>query len=302
MITLNTEKGLVRLETWDDVVSRPGFVANLDPSTTKLENILGNYTLFPFIPCGLTTCHTAHGIGYLVVTSDGRETNIGQHCGRKYFGVEFKRLAKAYDQEQRNQNRREMLVALQHRLPGIEARVATLMDGPLGARWINRHASALIDPVKGLPATVTNIMGGLVRRRTGTLTRSRIATKEDLDLMRAQRQRIQPGENYVEEVVGQIEGVSALFKENDLRRLLVINLADLDTIKGTDVENMKDKALKDLAKWSESIDPTLAQVEEVVAAGRRLLTQANLQPLFEFTTRREDRQTLATFLADLPQA
>jgi hypothetical protein len=302
MITLNTEKGLVRLDSWDDVMSRPGYVANLDPRTTRLVEVLGNYTLFPFLQCGLSTCHTSHGKGYLVVTSDGRETNIGQDCGRKYFGLEFKRLAKAFDQHEQNQRRRVALVALQHRIPTIEARIATLMDEPLGARWVNRHATRLIDPLKGLPKAVTNIMGGLLRRRTGALTRSRVATKEDLQLMRAQGQRIQSGANYIEEVIGQVEGISALYKENDLRRLLVLDMANLALIKGLDIDSMKDKMLRDLAKWGESVEPALAQAEEALATGRRLLTQANMRQLLAFTTSREDRQTLTAFIAELPEA
>lgn len=37
MITHNTEKGLVRIELWDDIVSRPGFLAAIDPKTVKLK-------------------------------------------------------------------------------------------------------------------------------------------------------------------------------------------------------------------------------------------------------------------------
>ncbi|MBT2119679.1 hypothetical protein KK141_21345 [Dyella sp. LX-66] len=301
MITLTTDKGLVRLESWDDVLSRPGFVTDLNPRKVKLERIIGSYALFPFLPCGLSSCHRSHGKGYLVATSDGRETNIGKDCGKRHFDVVFERLSKAFDRDLRNKERRETLVALQHRIPAIEERIAALMDGTCGARWINKYAGRLRDPVKGPPTTVIAIVDGLVRRRSGALTRSRVATAEDLDHMRAVGQRIQPGDNYIEEVVGQLDGVATLYKENDLRRLLVLGMANLATVKALDVDGAKEKTLRDLAKWNESIEPTLAQAAEVIALGRRLLTQENLRRLLPMLSNKEDRQGFNAFLAELPE-
>ena len=301
MITLNTDKGLVRLASWDDVLSRPGFKTDIDPRAVKLDRIIGNYALFPFLPCGLSSCHTPHGKGYLVATSDGHETNIGKDCGKKHFDVEFKRLAKAFDQDLRSKERREALTALQHRVPAIEERIATLMDEPAGAKWVNKHAGRLLDPMKGLPPAVIAVVVGLVRRRSGALTRSRVATKDDLELMRAIGQRIQPGVNYVEEPVGQLDGVAALYPENDLRQLLIVDMANLAAVKNLDVDSANEKTLRDLVKWSERIEPNLAQAAETVAAGRRLLTQANLRQLLPFATDRQDRQTLTAFIAELPE-
>lgn len=298
MITLNTDKGLVRLESWDDVLSRPGFVAKIDPKKTKPESIIGSYALFPFLPCGL--CLTEHGKGYLVATSDGRETNIGKDCGKKHFDVEFKRMAKTFDQELRSKERREALVALQHRIPAIEERIATFLDEPNGAKWVNRYASRLQDPLKGLPPAVISIIGGMVRRRNGSLIRSRIANAEDLQRMRAMGQRIHPGDNYVEEVIGQLDGIAALYKENDLRRLLVIDMANLAAVKALDIDGAKEKTLRDLAKWSEVIEPNLARATEVIALGRRLLTQTNLRQLLALLSSKEDRLGFNSFLTELP--
>jgi len=302
MITLNTDKGLVRLESWDDVLSRSGFVADLDPRSVKLDRIIGSYALFPFLPCGLSTCHTSHGKGYLVATSDGRETNIGKDCGKKYFEVQFERMAKAFDRDLRSKERRETLVALQHRIPDIEQRIAALMDGPDGAKWVNRQIIRLTDPMKGMSQVIVALLGGLVRRRSGALTRSRVATEDELERMRTTGQRIQPGVNYVEETVGQLEGISALYKENSVRRLLVHEMANLASAKDLDVECAKEKTLRDLAKWSESIEPNFAQAAEVIAAGRRLLTKDNLRQLLPLVSGKEDRRVLNAYLAELPEA
>ena len=39
---------------------------DVDPKAVKLETIIGNYTQSDFVRCGLSTCHTKHGKGYLV--------------------------------------------------------------------------------------------------------------------------------------------------------------------------------------------------------------------------------------------
>lgn len=87
MITLSTDKGLVRIETWEDVLTRPGFKTDVDPRAVSLKSIIGSYAFATFLPCGLSSCHTPHGRGYLVLTSDGHETNIGKDCGKKYLAL-----------------------------------------------------------------------------------------------------------------------------------------------------------------------------------------------------------------------
>src|SRR5579871_2045899 len=116
MITLTTETGLVRIEDWNDVLQRPGFTPNIDPDTVALKAIIGSYAFKTFIPCGLSSCHTPHGRGYLVQAVDGRLTNIGKDCGKKYFSVDFEQMVKIYDRDLRAKERREVLVAFQHQI------------------------------------------------------------------------------------------------------------------------------------------------------------------------------------------
>lgn len=56
MITLNTDKGIVKIETWDEVIERPGYVSNLDSTTEKLKEIIGNYVFKEKVNCGLKKC------------------------------------------------------------------------------------------------------------------------------------------------------------------------------------------------------------------------------------------------------
>src|SRR3546814_1412159 len=117
MITINGEKGFVRIESWDDIESRPGFAKDIDPRSVKLKAIIGSYTFSDYIPCGLSTCHQPHGNGFLVVTVDGRETNIGRICGKRHFSVDFVQMSRVFLKDLRAQQNREFLWELKHRLP-----------------------------------------------------------------------------------------------------------------------------------------------------------------------------------------
>ncbi|WP_445147003.1 hypothetical protein [Dyella sp. Tek66A03] len=302
MITLNTDKGFVRVENWEEITSRPGFTPNIDPNAVKLQSIIGSYSFADFVPCGLSTCHQPHGRGYLVVTMDGRETNIGHDCGKKYFSVDFEDMARRFDRDVRAQERREILTSTQLRLPAIEARLAQIKDGPNGGTWIYKQVQVLTERGRGLPDSVVRVTTQIARSRNPALTKQRVATQEERDRMVAAGQRLS-GEAYVENVIGQLDGAAALYAENNLRELLVTKLrGHLDELAVVEVETLDDRELRRLSKWAEDIDPTLAQAEDVAAYGRKLLTRANIGQLLTYATSKQEREQVAHFLDGLLQA
>lgn len=44
MITISVERGLVRLNSWDELYETPGFVQVLDPKSAQLKEIIGVYS------------------------------------------------------------------------------------------------------------------------------------------------------------------------------------------------------------------------------------------------------------------
>src|SRR3546814_934796 len=156
MITINGEKGFVRIESWDDIESRPGFAKDIDPRSVKLKAIIGSYTFSDYIPCGLSTCHQPHGNGFLVVTVDGRETNIGRLCGKRHFSVDFVQMSRVFLKDLRAQQNREFLWELKHRLPSVTAEIDALKNQPYGANWIHLPISSLLGNSDSLPSSITN--------------------------------------------------------------------------------------------------------------------------------------------------
>jgi hypothetical protein len=304
MITLNTDKGLVRIEQWEDIESRPGFTAMANPKTIKLKEIIGRY-IFPFdIPCGLSNCRTPHKHGFLVLAIDGRETNIGRDCGKREFGTDFNSLSRVFVAAERAQRNREFLGELKHRLPTITAEVAALRTGQGGAGWIYPRISQLTGMSSSLPAPIVNAVRQAMRRGDGALVTERAATEAeraaaspDVKGLEHMRRNV----SFVEERVGQLDGFAALAPGNGLRDVLGAIEPFLSTLADADIESLPDKQLRDLSKIGGELEPNLERLRTVIAAGRRLLVRQNIQQLARFSTSRADEKLFDLFVRDLPE-
>ncbi|HHF0702221.1 TPA: hypothetical protein ACPIBI_004804 [Pseudomonas aeruginosa] len=77
----------LEIKSPEDFVDRPDYREVLDfgeKSGRELLEILGAY-IFPdtkSVKCGIRNCRTPHRRGYLISTTDGLETNIGNVCGK----------------------------------------------------------------------------------------------------------------------------------------------------------------------------------------------------------------------------
>lgn len=306
MITLSSERGLVRIESSDDIESRPGFAAQVDPRSVKLREIIGSYTFDAMIPCGLATCQQPHGNGFLVVTDDGRETNIGRICGKRYFSAEFTRMSRIFLQAIRAQQNRELLGALKHRLPSLKAQVVALKSERYGANWIYSHINQLTGHSVALPTPVINAVRQAIRRGDGVLITERAATKQEredrsaaADIKGLEHMR-RNAPVFIEEHVGQLEGFGALAPGNGLREILGTIDPVLSILPETDIDSLPDKKLRELSKVGAELDANLERLSTVLAAGRRLLTRKNIEQLDRFTTNVAEVRALNQFLRELP--
>lgn len=177
MITLNRERGFEKVESWDDVTSLPGFTAQLDPAENELTEIIGRYIFADPIPCGLTNCHQPHKKGYVVATSGGDVTNIGNVCGNNHFGVDFDQLSKAFDRALADHNNRENVGSFLFRYDRHKATIETYKQGD--ATRLHKTANKLAHRGRGCPDEIVGTIQDMVRRRDNTIQVSRQASKED---------------------------------------------------------------------------------------------------------------------------
>jgi hypothetical protein len=280
LITINTDKGLVKVSDWQDILERSGFDANLNPNRSELKTIIGRYVFGDKVKCGLSICHTPHAKGYLVTTKDGRETNIGKDCGKKYFGVDFETLSKKFDRDVAASNNRESLWSFHFQLDDLEERVKAIREGKSGADSVYKRSQELLKINSGCPKAVQRKLNELVKARNKLLTVQRVATDAEVDDLEAIEGRSISRPHYIDEPYAEIEGLEVLYKENDLRDILVINIGkNLAEFKLLDIDQLEYNELKTWAKWTSAVEVELERAERTVSQGLRFLRPENLEKL-----------------------
>ncbi len=300
MITLNTDKGLIKVEGWDDIRSRPGFAIDLNPAEHALKSIIGRYIFKDKIRCGLSNCHTPHAKGYIVVTKDDQETNIGKDCGKTYFGVDFETLSRKFDRDITEKENREKLWSFSFQLEELKARITELRGAERGADWVYRNTRPLVSQNKGCPDEVVRRVSSMIKTRQGILSTQREATAQETENLEAVQGRTLPKPYYFDEPIAEIAGIEALYPESDLRELLVLDLEEnIKSFEKKDIDTLDYGALRHWVKWVGSIEKTIDQANHVVSRGRALLNPANLQPLMQILSTQADVTMFRAYLKGL---
>lgn len=303
MITLNGEKELLRIESWDDVLARPDFDDHLNPDAHELASIIGSYVFAERIACGLSNCRTLHGRGYLVATKSGRVTNIGKDCGANYFGVDFEDMSRQFDRDIADKENRERLWSFSFQLDGLQAQIAQLRkDSPegRGADWAHKRSRALVQLNQGCPAAVVQRVIAMLRTGDFEVRVQRKASADEARRMALASGRESRSQQYIEESAGRVAHLDALSKENDLRELLIVDLEEnLRAFAPLNIDQMTPAELKRWAKWAAGVPFTLERAEAALGKCRALLTVVNLAPLEVVIADLSDMDDFRKFLASL---
>lgn len=304
MIILNRDKELVTVENWEAIVSRPGFNGSLDPGAHTLDSIIGRYTFRDYVPCGLSNCHTPHGKGYIVVTKDGQETNIGKDCGRNYFGVDFETLSAQFDRDLQEKEYREKVFSFVFKLDEVQANIEQLRGGEFGGTWVYKASRPLVEGGKDVPGPVVRHIAQMIRTGNPILTVPREATEEEIKQREQREGRSLERPQYVDEPIAELAGLDALYSENNLKTLLIIELSEpLKDLETVDVDALDFNGARKWARWIGEVDGKMARAAHAIDRGRKLLTAANLRPLGDAADLSTDGVTqFEKYLKTLPKS
>lgn len=300
MITLNSERGLVDIASWEDVLQLPGFRKDVDPSEHQLDAIIGRYMFRDKVNCGLSSCHQPHGRGYIVTTKAGITTNIGKDCGRKHFGVDFETTSRKFDRDITEKQNRDRLNSFVFSIEEIESRVKDLRSQSKGADWVYKHTRPLVNATKGCPEEVVRRLRAMVKTGGNSLSNEREASDSETEQEIARTGRTIKRPHVVTEHVADIAGVQALYPDNDIRALLIDDLAtNLGKLSDTNVDALTYNELRNWMKWLDTVENTLERAEAAVGFGRQLLTLINLEPFYTVLTKRDEKDMFKKFLNTL---
>lgn len=300
MITLNSDKGLVKAESWEEIEHLPGFITEMNPSDHKLEAIIGRYAFKDKIKCGLSNCRTPHGKGYIATTKDGRSTNIGKDCGKKYFGVDFETLSKKFDRDVTESENRDRLWSFSFQLDELEQKLDDFRHQKKGADWVYKKSRPLVSLGVGCPEEIVHRISAMVKARTTTLSLQRPATEIEIETLEAMQGRKVQRPHFIDEQIADIAGLQALYPENNLKELLVTDLeTNIKSFKVKNIDSLTFEELRHWTKWVSSIENIMEKAENAVVLGNYLLSKNNLDPLARLLSKREDLSLFNSFLKGL---
>ena len=280
MITLNGERGFEKVETWEEILEIPGFKQDLDPKQHVLKEIIGRYMFKDFIACGLSSCHRPHGRGYIVTTKSNYVTNIGNGCGKTHFGVEFKEQAKIFDRGITEHNNRETLTTFMFQIDNHFELIQSLRTKESGADWLYKITRPLMQRGKGCPDSIVTKISEIVRNRSGLITSMCQATEAEAKDEEAIQNKSLGRPYYIEERVGNLVGIEALYPENNIRDIIIKDLkVNLDTLSEVDIDSASFKDLQFWVKWTTDFDVKIKTIKNAIAYGNQLFSKENLAQL-----------------------
>ncbi|CAD0264282.1 conserved hypothetical protein [Pseudomonas veronii] len=292
------ESDLVVIDTFDDLLKRPNFKPSLSfhpKGERKFGTVIAPYRFLERAQCGIESCHTPHLLGYLITTSDGMETAIGSHCGRKHFGVKFTRERKRVDQAVDRRRRIDTVMTMVQDMP----RMISIIES------LERDYRELQDlKVRLMGAIGTGVFSALKQRADRdepVIERAVPMTAAEAEIVfETSNRKANDGLGWPHKQVhvATLEGLH--FIKARLKDMLVTNLCqpmrDLSKIKASDIDSMKPRALAETAKWVGQVPLGISKAQEVVAAGRRFFQPDNLEKLKHLGS---SAQTVAVMIEDL---
>lgn len=299
MIALNTVKGIIEISSWHDIVERPHFRSNINPTNVDLKEIIGSYQFPEDVPCGLTTCHQPHKRGYIVVTKEGYETNIGKDCGKNYFSVDFVEMKTRFDRDVKISLQRDNIRKAKETAPQLLEHVEGLRKQPRGADWIYSRIEKLRN--RGvIGEAAANEIRKMLKERRRELLSSRLATKEererDFSMNPSLEDKYRGQPYYVTIVTGSINHLEAMSKDNDLKELLIRGVTQtLRQLIDCDVDNLKPRELAQLSKDASNIQAKINMAQEIIPLAQKLLTASNLEPLAFWVEEHHGERAAAPF-------
>jgi hypothetical protein len=261
---LSSER-LIRFESPDEIRNRLLWRDNIDPVTNKPIKILGGYTFArkDWLACGMSTCRTNHGSGYVVTTNTGLETHIGKDCGKNLFNENFADMVRNFERAMDVQTRQDILRNLLRIKNEAITETKAALTACIKYQGYVSFFTSEIDKERSLQQTF-----GEAFSRNGRLFYSRKKTEQELELTGAR-------EKFVQETAGRIDGIEATtFRglEKDLQYGVLRPLYDLSE---ESLASANEKRLIEKTKLVGELRDKLRQTREFESATKRFIKPSN---------------------------
>ncbi|WP_096152162.1 hypothetical protein, partial [Enterobacter hormaechei] len=264
MIFLRTENGSEKVDDWELITSRPNFVAKIAKGDHQFEEIIGYYKFKEEIHCGLTGCNQPHQMGYIVKTSRGIETNIGNKCGKNEFGVEFGENVLSFNKFMEIETNREIISTAKDKCDAWKKNIEALRS----VKPTIDYLSFAIEKSKN--SNFSGRLGAaeirlLEKNQSGFVTLSEVETdKKTRTILFAMNKHMRDsGEATSEYDMGKVSFTHVLLPENNLRNLFVSISEDIKKIRTIDLSTAPSPEIAETARIAATIEERIKQLKNL---------------------------------------
>ncbi len=252
----------IALNSWDDISHRPGYKSPVEPQQYRYVRIAGVYSFDnQSARCGVSDCLKVHSQGFLVITSDEKETNLCEACGQRFFNVSFEVQERALQIQSRIREQKIRLNTVLEQVDVIKERIGELKQVPYGANWLYRVLTSFC---KVYPA---DLLAAL----------KELATDKDDNAILAALAENQADPSQLE-LVEQLQGLgifAADIREELIGKILK-PLMELEKLAG---DPDKNPSLTRYCQWADGLEEQFACAGYLVAEGRAFFETENLERL-----------------------
>ncbi|MEB2381334.1 hypothetical protein QMN93_18770 [Enterobacter sp. R-1.6.2] len=280
MIFLRTENGSEKVDDWELITSRPNFVAKIAKGDHQFEEIIGYYKFKEEIHCGLTGCNQPHQMGYIVKTSRGIETNIGNKCGKNEFGVEFGENVLSFNKFMEIETNREIISTAKDKCDAWKKNIEALRS----IKPTIDYLSFAIEKSKN--SNFSGRLGAaeirlLEKNQSGFVTLSEVETdKKTRTILFAMNKHMRDsGEATSEYDMGKVSFTHVLLPENNLRNLFVSISEDIKKIRTIDLSTAPSPEIAETARIAATIEERIKRLKNLKHQAGKFLTKKNLLPI-----------------------
>lgn len=315
MIFIKHGDSFERVDNWTDIQNRENYRPKLDLRDQQLSDVFGYYEDLPEeIPCGKASCRAGHKKGFLVITEDGLETNLGHVCGTNVFGIAFENLA--IDLEKKT-NFHRYLTALKEAKKNIFIHYkakAKLESSKPSLEWVAHKIMDLKDP-KVVGRAGYQALKRMAGSGNGKVVLTRKKTKEEMDLLDVMSQKVSDTEEedtvnakpqFTDEVIGVVRNPECLLNDYDIALIFERDIrAVLEELNNCDPDEIPEKKVMSLGLKVFRLNERFKFLEDRFEKACVYLTKENLKPLNiqlhkKKSISNKDKILFSTFINSLP--
>jgi len=142
---------IIVIDNYQELLAREAFEPSLafHPQAPRhFGAVIAPYRFLERVECGIASCRQPHLSGYLVTTSDSKETAIGIDCGKTHFGTSFSRERKRVDAAVARKRRIETVTRMIERMAEVLPVVEDIhrQKKQLSQRWTSYRWPSCLAP------------------------------------------------------------------------------------------------------------------------------------------------------------